>query len=89
MVKRGEKKNTERIRDIVFFPYDPKKSKPCYFKQRKAQRVRNSLRTAEAGIIYLRFPILTQLPLLKHFCNKREERGKGQMGAGQGTVDGS
>lgn len=67
MVKRG---GGQRIRDIVFFPYDPKKSKPCYFKQRKAQCVRNSLHTAEAGIIYFGFPILTQLLLLKHFCNK-------------------
>lgn len=76
MVKRGGKK-IERIRDIVFFPYDPKKPKPCYFKQRKAQCVRNSLRIAEAGIVYLSFPRLTQLLLLKHFCNKSEERGKG------------
>lgn len=59
MVKRrGERKY--RVRDIVFFPYDPKKkSKPCYFKQRKAKCVRNSLHTAEAGIIYLGVPILT------------------------------
>lgn len=40
--------------------------------------MQNSLHTAEAGIIYLRFPILTQLLLLKHFCNKwEEERVKG------------